>query len=900
MKNLISNKAFLMVLAVFMAGIIFSNNNVMAGSSCQVSIIGSHDEGEVDGYGSYFDFQKATNHILYYDYSHPETAMVDSTVPGCQTFKDITSVHASPKDPTFLDPGLDWAMNRSCTTISGCAGLDNGGILTAKDRMVLVIYNTTQPAPYKSRLLVDSVAFDPKRDRFNFDASAGYSVIHQMLELDAPAILSHTSDGETTDVTLSIQEPSFDVTGVNGGLYGDDINISSRLVAGYKVVATVNDWAPSNGLIGEGNWDFPIDDDDRYIPSSGSPRGASVTSFEITIKAAEGQFYLAYAPIFNYANGCAAATCTVEELKHLDALGDVLNNSLTSRIAGEAAFVPESIPMPVPVPPVSDKAQVTITSLQMNGGGEIEVQWQADAAQEEVAGFYTYVSKDGESWAPADRELIAYKGADMTYSQTFISESTPFVKVELIDARSNKMIAYDVAGVANYKPGKGSSEKLSGPIAKVRITGMRHVGQQVQVSWQAMPDSQAAGFYTYLSIDTKNWTLATGKLIPISASVSGYSEMVTPGKNRFVKVVMIDPKSNVLAFAVAEFNASPTGTSKAISDLKTIPDSQWPRPLPVPKVNITEVRSAGKQLQVLWQAVTTRQAVGFIVFLSYDGKTWTPATGKVIPVSTTLSQYSEIFSPGKSLLVKVAMIDLNKKVLAYDVAKFGKGMTAEDGQFSVPLPKTILDSQWPRPLPLPTVNITEVRAAGKQLQVLWQAGTTTQTLGFIVYLSYDGKTWTPATGKVIPVSTTLSQYSEIFSPGKSLLVKVAMIDLNKKVLAYDVAKFGKGMTAEDGQFTLPPSVKITGVKTLGQEIQILWTAQLDRKTAGFYTYTSLNGKEWNLATGNLISPAASVGFQYSEIIKPGNYHFVKVTMVDAKRNILAFAIAQVNTPTLAD
>ena len=63
MKNTISNKMILMVLAVIMAGILFSTSNLMAGDSCPSSIMGIHGVSEWDGYGTPSDFQGTINHI---------------------------------------------------------------------------------------------------------------------------------------------------------------------------------------------------------------------------------------------------------------------------------------------------------------------------------------------------------------------------------------------------------------------------------------------------------------------------------------------------------------------------------------------------------------------------------------------------------------------------------------------------------------------------------------------------------------------------------------------------------------------------------------------------------------------------------------------------------------------
>lgn len=462
-------KVIVALVALLAAGTIFSNT-ALAGDSCPSSIIGIHGVLEWDSYGSSADFQGTINHVLYYDFKNPQTSMVDSTYSGCQQFQDIVSVIESPYDSAFLSPGLQWANNNSCPTISGCGPLDDDGMILANDRVVMVVYDSSQTAPYQSRMLVDSVGYDETYSRFGFDKSAGYAVKHEMLNMVAPQVMSETSDGTNTTFTLKIQEPSFDVMGVNGGLYGDDANVADRLIAGYRVVAMSSSEAPTNGLIGAGNWDMAIDDDDRYIPSSAIPSGAWLTSFEITLNAGDTNLYVAYAPIFNYANGCAAATCTVGELKTLDALGGALNNSLTSRIASAAAPVavvapePAPKPTPKPLPPTP---------------------------------------KPGPAPVP-----------------------TP-------------------------KPSPTPIPPTPTPAPSVEITGINQDSRQVQVLWTSGSEKGAVGFYTYVSMNGQTWKLATGTFIPVRGAGSQYSETFKVGKNRAVKVVMINAASSVLAFDTA-------------------------------------------------------------------------------------------------------------------------------------------------------------------------------------------------------------------------------------------------------------------------------------------------------------------------------------------------------------
>ena len=49
-------------------------------------------------------------------------------------------------------------------------------MLLSNDRMVMVVYSTTQIGALRSKVLVDSVAYDETYSRFAFDASAGYAM----------------------------------------------------------------------------------------------------------------------------------------------------------------------------------------------------------------------------------------------------------------------------------------------------------------------------------------------------------------------------------------------------------------------------------------------------------------------------------------------------------------------------------------------------------------------------------------------------------------------------------------------------------------------------------------------------------------------------------------------------
>jgi hypothetical protein len=311
--------------------------------SCPSSIFGIHGVVEWDGYGYLADFA-GTNHLLYYSYNSPDTSLVDSTLPGCQQFADIMNLSQTQFDRAFLSPGIQWANNNNCPTIIGCGPLDDDGQVTSADRMVLAIFNISNTVPYKTKMLVDTVRYNETYARFAFDDSigdggGGSGIRHRLFMIKAPIITSAVCAGDTCKVVLVITEPSYDSTGATGGLYGDDYQIASHLIAGYKVVAMISSSVPTSAIVNDSNWNMEIEDLDRYIPGSKSPVGGVRVSHPISLHVTGLEdVYFAYVPIFNKDSACQASECTAAELQVLDQLGGSINNSLAGRVASAGAL----------------------------------------------------------------------------------------------------------------------------------------------------------------------------------------------------------------------------------------------------------------------------------------------------------------------------------------------------------------------------------------------------------------------------------------------------------------------------------------------------------------------------------------------------------------------------------
>lgn len=383
-----------------------------AADSCLSSVIGLQI-GSGDSYGSTSDFSGTTNHFLYYDYKCPTAngpsglclsgnrSMVNSIIATCEQFANVLTVGGGcPGGNTVcLNPGLNWANNNglACNSINGCDGLDDDGILDTTDRMVMVLYNTTTTAPYVSKVLVDSVAYDLTNNRYSFNSSIGTN--HALFTMPAPSIQSATCNGSSCTLTVRITEPNFSAAGATGGIYGDDAGtvngVTRGLIAGYKIVGVQLASAPANGLATNYNIAaVNFSGTSRYIPASRPPVGGNVTSASITISGLSGSnpLFVAYAPIFNYDDSqCTGGTqCTAAQLQTLDT-GLGANNSLTSRIAS-----PPSQPIgPNPVKFVS-----------FNGtwkGSKVTLTW-VTASEVDLAGFnlYRMVVDDGSNDAPGN------------------------------------------------------------------------------------------------------------------------------------------------------------------------------------------------------------------------------------------------------------------------------------------------------------------------------------------------------------------------------------------------------------------------------------------------------------------------------------------------------------------
>ncbi len=343
------------------------------------------------------------NHTLAGGGSGVAGNRADSTAgcdPGCLVFTNTAATCTGAgcvNCATIPTTGCGWDDNNSCATVTGCDGIDDGG-LQAGDRTAFFAFTWSTSAPYTSKFVADLTFYDASVTCLNFSNSDG--TMHRLGDLPAPTFSSAVCDGTTCTVGVTITNPVFDSTGATGGIYGDDADlgagssIAARLIAGYMILGVQSAAAPANPLLA--TW-TKVPTSGQFIARSTAATSTGTVTFNVT--GDTNNLYISYAPVFNYNGACAGWPCTAGEVQTIVTNYSVATGApMHSRVVSVA-----SIPIS-PTPTTFSSFTAAYASLQ-----QVNLAWTT-ASETDAIGFNLYRSLDGASWTQVNTALIPAKG----------------------------------------------------------------------------------------------------------------------------------------------------------------------------------------------------------------------------------------------------------------------------------------------------------------------------------------------------------------------------------------------------------------------------------------------------------------------------------------------------------